>query len=200
MRLSKEQIDKARNVRGAFSKKQIEYVKTLVGAGPKLMTRLSEVEVSQEQLHRLMSMASRKKKKRERVIPVVINAASPKHDGWSWKPERSDIPNLKTTGSTKNPKRQKETSEDRKSFYESKEWQELRYRVIRKYGGSCLACGRNYRDHKVIIHVDHIRPRSKFPSLALDFNNLQILCADCNVGKSNKDSTDWRPVVIPSDD
>jgi 5-methylcytosine-specific restriction endonuclease McrA len=33
------------------------------------------------------------------------------------------------------------------------------------------------------LHVDHIKPRSKFPRLAIDINNLQVLCADCNLGK-----------------
>lgn len=51
-----------------------------------------------------------------------------------------------------------------------------------------MACG----DVNKTIHVDHIKPRSKFPELSLVQSNLQILCADCNLGKSNKDQTDWR--------
>jgi len=46
------------------------------------------------------------------------------------------------------------------------------------------------------IHVDHIKPRSKFPELELVFDNLQVLCDDCNIGKSNVDSTDFRPSGI----
>ena len=42
------------------------------------------------------------------------------------------------------------------------------------------------------IHVDHIKPRKLFPHLALDVNNLQILCHECNHGKGNWDQTDWR--------
>lgn len=74
-------------------------------------------------------------------------------------------------------------------FYESREWRELRYKALVKHGRTCQACG----SHKPPMHVDHIKPRSKFPSLALDINNLQVLCVDCNLGKSNKDETDWRP-------
>jgi 5-methylcytosine-specific restriction endonuclease McrA len=47
------------------------------------------------------------------------------------------------------------------------------------------------------MHVDHIKPRSLFPLLAADPENLQVLCEDCNVGKSNVDTTDWRPVAEP---
>ncbi|WP_106598587.1 HNH endonuclease [Dyadobacter jiangsuensis] len=43
------------------------------------------------------------------------------------------------------------------------------------------------------MHVDHIKPRSKFPRLELDINNLQILCQYCNIGKSNLYEDDWRP-------
>lgn len=75
------------------------------------------------------------------------------------------------------------------SFYKSQAWKELRFLVIKKYGRQCMACG----DVKGVMHVDHIEPRSKVPSKALDFNNLQVLCQMCNEGKSNYCSTDFRP-------
>jgi len=43
-----------------------------------------------------------------------------------------------------------------------------------------------------VMNVDHIRPRKLFPELALDINNLQVLCHECNHGKGNWDQTDWR--------
>ena len=43
------------------------------------------------------------------------------------------------------------------------------------------------------MHVDHIKPRSKYPRLELDFDNLQVLCEDCNLGKSNRYKVDLRP-------
>lgn len=52
-----------------------------------------------------------------------------------------------------------------------------------------MACGQK----KGFIHVDHIKPRSIFPSLELDISNLQILCEACNLGKGAWDQTDWRP-------
>ena len=73
-------------------------------------------------------------------------------------------------------------------FFRSRAWRELRYKALRTYGAACMACGRTDGE----LHVDHIKPRSKFPELALDITNLQILCADCNLGKGAWDQTDWR--------
>lgn len=76
-------------------------------------------------------------------------------------------------------------------FYETDEWKRLRYRVLQHYGGRCMCCGATAKDG-VKIHVDHIKPKSKSPDLALEFSNMQVLCEPCNMGKSNIDSTDWR--------
>lgn len=76
-------------------------------------------------------------------------------------------------------------------FYESRAWLDLRWRVLQKAGGSCKLCGcRATPDNP--IHVDHIKPRSLHPGLELVESNMQVLCKNCNVGKSNKDDTDWR--------
>ncbi len=81
---------------------------------------------------------------------------------------------------------------DHRNFYRSKEWRELRYAAIEMHGRKCVACGRT-PDDQIKIHVDHIKPRSKYPQLALEISNLQILCEECNMGKGNKYKTDWRP-------
>lgn len=78
-----------------------------------------------------------------------------------------------------------------KSFYETDEWRRVRYEALRRHGGKCCLCGVTAHQGAV-LHVDHIKPRSLFPELELDVNNLQVLCADCNLGKSNLDATDWR--------
>lgn len=89
------------------------------------------------------------------------------------------------------------SSKDRKprcptdSFYDSPEWQRLRYRALKAYGAACQCCGATRKDG-VKIHVDHIKPRSKHPELELEFTNMQVLCEPCNFGKSNIDATDWR--------
>jgi 5-methylcytosine-specific restriction endonuclease McrA len=76
-------------------------------------------------------------------------------------------------------------------FYESDQWRRVRYDVLKKNNGSCELCGRRASLGNP-LHVDHIKPRSLYPVLALARSNLQVLCADCNKGKSNIDQTDWR--------
>ncbi|ARJ41389.1 hypothetical protein B1H58_04785 [Pantoea alhagi] len=77
------------------------------------------------------------------------------------------------------------------SFYQTKEWRKLRYQAFKKYGNNCAVCGRSPKDG-LIMHVDHIKPRSRYPHLALEITNLQIMCKECNVSKSNKDNIKWR--------
>jgi hypothetical protein len=76
-------------------------------------------------------------------------------------------------------------------FYSSKKWRELRYIALKQTGGTCSLCGAKSSDG-IQLHVDHIKPRSRFPQYQFDLNNLQVLCEDCNLGKSNYDETDWR--------
>jgi 5-methylcytosine-specific restriction endonuclease McrA len=72
-------------------------------------------------------------------------------------------------------------------FYATREWRQIRYKVLLQYGGKCQCCG-----SLGPLNVDHIKPRKLYPKLALSFKNLQVLCADCNTGKGNIDQTDWR--------
>ncbi len=82
----------------------------------------------------------------------------------------------------------------RPDFYNSREWKTLRYEALLKYGPKCMVCNAT-RETGVQIHVDHIKPRSRFPELALDINNIQIACEPCNMGKGAWDQTDWRPAA-----
>jgi hypothetical protein len=77
-------------------------------------------------------------------------------------------------------------------FYNSREWRAVRFGVLRASNGCCCLCGQNNREHGAVLHVDHIKPRSLYPQLELDPENLQVLCEACNLGKSNRDDTDWR--------
>ncbi len=70
-------------------------------------------------------------------------------------------------------------------------WKKLRYKVIQNSNKHCALCGRGKEDG-ITIEVDHIKPVCKYPELALDITNLQVLCEDCNTGKGNWDETDWR--------
>ena len=60
----------------------------------------------------------------------------------------------------------------------------LRYQVLKRDGSRCTKCGATPQTHGVTLHVDHIVPVSKGGKTELD--NLQTLCAPCNLGKSNR--------------
>ena len=72
------------------------------------------------------------------------------------------------------------------NFYRTKAWRELRLSILLASDCSCKICG-NTSEKGAVLHVDHIKPRSLYPELALDEGNLQVLCEDCNIGKSDSD-------------
>lgn len=65
----------------------------------------------------------------------------------------------------------------------------IRWQVFQRDNWRCVSCGRGSEDG-IILHVDHITPRSKGGKDNL--LNYQTLCNICNLGKSNKDDTDLR--------
>lgn len=78
----------------------------------------------------------------------------------------------------------------KQDFYNSQEWRAVRFDVLREQGARCALCGATKETS--IMHVDHITPLSKDWSLRLNKRNLQVLCLECNLGKSNRDNTDFR--------
>jgi len=80
-----------------------------------------------------------------------------------------------------------------KDFYDTWEWKEARFAALKRHGRQCQCCGwtpgssaGNY------LVVDHIKPLRLHPQLALDPDNHQVLCNDCNMGKSFKHHDDFR--------
>ena len=73
-----------------------------------------------------------------------------------------------------------------KDFLNSKAWKRLRFQALKRQ-----ACGASPASGAV-LNVDHILPRRLFPESALQLENLQVLCGDCNEGKGNWDMTDAR--------
>jgi len=60
----------------------------------------------------------------------------------------------------------------------------LRWRVLQRDRFTCCACGASPALRPGIeLHVDHIAPWSKGGGTVLE--NLQTLCSECNLGKSN---------------
>jgi 5-methylcytosine-specific restriction endonuclease McrA len=81
-----------------------------------------------------------------------------------------------------------------RTFYDTGEWQHVRYKALKRGKGCCECCGATPTARNP-LQVDHIKPRSKYPELSLVLSNLQVLCKDCNMGKSASDETDWRRVT-----
>ncbi len=60
----------------------------------------------------------------------------------------------------------------------------MQWFVLKRDNFRCVACGRSpAKDPNVELHVDHIKPWSKGGETVLE--NLQTLCATCNLGKGN---------------
>lgn len=70
-------------------------------------------------------------------------------------------------------------------------WTKIRYQTLVLHGGRCQCCGSSAKNGAALC-VDHIKPVSRYPEFALDINNLQVLCEQCNAGKSAWNETDWR--------
>lgn len=80
----------------------------------------------------------------------------------------------------------------RERFYRCKAWRLTRRRALQLFGRKCHCCG-SEGSRRYPLHVDHIKPRSYYPDLALDMRNLQVLCISCNSRKSNEHQNDYRP-------
>ncbi len=59
----------------------------------------------------------------------------------------------------------------------------MRYKVFKKDNFKCIACGRSAKDD-IKLHIDHKTPFSL--GGLTELNNLQTLCEECNISKSNK--------------
>lgn len=80
-------------------------------------------------------------------------------------------------------------------FLQTFEWRKLRLVALKLHGRKCQCCGAT-PESGAILNVDHIKPRKIYPELALDIDNLQVLCHECNHGKGNWDMTDFRTIGV----
>ena len=59
----------------------------------------------------------------------------------------------------------------------------LRFEILKRDNFTCQYCGRNIKEDKVKLHVDHIIP-NKLGGLYSE-NNLVTSCEECNLGKGD---------------
>lgn len=157
--------------------------------------KFADFKIADEKLAQLRAIADSRnmqnsidliaRKERKRLNKLVLSGAMTRSDADAALKEIRK-PNVASISPTK-----QKQSNSNDGFYMSREWRDVRYRALVLHGATCQCCGATRADGKK-MHVDHIKPRSKFPALQLSLDNLQILCEDCNMGKSNKDHTDWR--------
>ena len=71
------------------------------------------------------------------------------------------------------------------NFYSSPEWREVRKQILRSQSHICYICNECILS-PFDLTVDHIKPKSKYPDLALELSNLKIACRSCNSAKGNR--------------
>lgn len=76
-----------------------------------------------------------------------------------------------------------ETREQRAEFYSSSEWRVLREQVLLDSKYECVWCKENGKvttQVHSILEVDHVKELEHYPGLALNADNLRVLCKDCH--------------------
>lgn len=75
------------------------------------------------------------------------------------------------------------TKLQRKRFYGSGNWNRIRKKVLERDNYECQWCrqeGRVTLRGDAVLEVDHIKELEHYPKLALDMNNLRVLCRNCH--------------------
>ena len=89
---------------------------------------------------------------------------------------------------TKNKVQLKHSVKSVENIYQSTRWADIKKVIYSLYDFKCMKCGTNQNE----MHVDHICPVSKYPAMKWSINNLQLLCKNCNMEKSNVNENDYR--------
>jgi len=58
-----------------------------------------------------------------------------------------------------------------------------RFEIFKRDNFTCQYCGRNVKEDKIKLHVDHIIPLSK--NGTWEKKNLTTACEECNIGKAD---------------
>jgi len=57
----------------------------------------------------------------------------------------------------------------------------LRFEIFKRDDFTCQYCGRNVKEDKIKLHIDHINPKKNGGEYKA--NNLTTSCEECNLGK-----------------
>ena len=71
-------------------------------------------------------------------------------------------------------------------FYKSKAWQDCRDGYAKRCGYLCESCLRNgtYRPGEIVHHKVMLTPENILsPEIALNWDNLELLCRDCHAAR-----------------
>lgn len=71
-------------------------------------------------------------------------------------------------------------------YYSKPEWESAKSLVYSRDGRKCCKCFGISE-----LNIDHIIPKSKVPALALDDDNLRVLCWPCNKAKNTVVELDY---------
>lgn len=78
-----------------------------------------------------------------------------------------------------------------KSFYDSREWMQVRSAVLMRDRYTCRICGRPAEE---VHHVIHLTPANIWDtSVTLNPDNLISLCHSCHMAEHADDRADGRP-------
>lgn len=159
-------------------------IKVLGASGEKgWVSKIVGTEVSEELWERFVRAGDKlRNKNMERLKGRVTdgNPGAVNHSPTNSVPQKRQTPANETFSHV--PKTERE------QFYASDDWKDIRMLALRRGGYRCNYCGAT--KHTTILHVDHKVPLSVDWSRRLDLLNLQVLCAECNIGKRNYHSDD----------
>lgn len=121
-------------------------------------------------------------------IDIVVNVSyiSPQGRNRYFKSKTINLDGLEYIFALRNQKIQYQKSA---KYIRSSMTPKLRQAVFERDNFRCQRCGRSSKIHGVVLHVDHLLPVSKGGTN--DMSNLQTLCAECNLYKSNRYNPNW---------
>ena len=73
----------------------------------------------------------------------------------------------------------------------------IRAALLEMTHNKCCYCEKRVGKGTVDMHVDHFKPKSRYPKEVVAWNNLLPSCVDCNRNKSNHDTCS-EPIINPT--